>query len=79
MRPNVEFWVNLLKTNLGLAKSHLQKSHGYEQKTASDSSSYPKFLSKIAVYFILSVYIKRIQKINYCFFSVKNTYKLINQ
>ena len=28
---------------------------------------------------LLSVYIKKIQKISYCFFSVKNTPKLINQ
>ena len=28
---------------------------------------------------LLSVYIKRIQNVNYCFFSVKNTHKLINQ
>ena len=28
---------------------------------------------------LLSVYIKRIQKVSYCFFSVKNTLKLINQ
>ena len=27
----------------------------------------------------LSVYIKRIQKVSYCFFPVKNTLKLINQ
>ena len=29
--------------------------------------------------FLVSVYIKRIQKVNYCFFPVKNTSKLINQ
>ena len=28
---------------------------------------------------LLSVYIKMIQKVSYCFFSVKNTLKLINQ
>ena len=38
MWPNNEFWVDLPKTNLGLAKSHLQrKTHGYAQKIAPDS------------------------------------------
>ena len=33
MRPNVEFRIELLKTNSGLAKSTLQqKTHGYTQK-----------------------------------------------
>ena len=36
MRPNVEFRVDLPKTNSGLAKSHLQKARGYVQKTAPD-------------------------------------------
>ena len=35
MRPNVEFRVELRKTNPGLEKSHIQqKTHGYVQKTA---------------------------------------------
>ena len=33
MRPNVEFRIDLPKTNPGLAKSHLQKARGYAQKT----------------------------------------------
>ena len=37
MRPNVEFRVDLPKTNPGLAKSHLRKARGYAQKTAPDS------------------------------------------
>ena len=32
MRPNVKFRVDLPKTNPGLAKSHLQKAHGYACK-----------------------------------------------
>ena len=33
MRPNVEFRVELPKTNLGLAKPHFQQeTHGYAQK-----------------------------------------------
>ena len=35
-----------------------------------------KFIRKIV---ILVVYIKRIQKVSYCFFYIKNTSKLINQ
>ena len=33
MRPIVEFWVELPKTNSGLAKSHFkQETRGYAQK-----------------------------------------------
>ena len=33
MRPNVEFQIELTKTNPGLTKSHLQwKTHGHTQK-----------------------------------------------
>ena len=36
MRPNVEFRIELLKTNSGLAKSTLQqKTRGYTQKKKS--------------------------------------------
>ena len=39
MWPNVEFRIELHKTNPGLAKSHLQrKTRGYVQKTAPNNS-----------------------------------------
>ena len=38
MRSNVEFQVELPKTNLGLAKSYFQqKTRGFAQKTALDT------------------------------------------
>ena len=38
MQPNVEFRVELPKTNPGLAKSHFQQeTRGYAQKTAPDN------------------------------------------
>ena len=37
MQPNVKFRVDLPKTNLGLAKSHLQKAHGLAHKNAPDT------------------------------------------
>ena len=38
MWPNVEFQVELPKTNAGLAKSHFkQETHGYVQKTTPDN------------------------------------------
>ena len=38
MLPNVKFWIELPKTNPGLAKSHLQqKTRGYAQKTAPNN------------------------------------------
>ena len=40
IRPNVEFRVDLLKTNLGLAKPHLQR-HVATRKTAPDTTSHP--------------------------------------
>ena len=44
MRPNVEFRVDLPKTNPDLAKSHLQqKPHGYVQKTALETVSLKEF------------------------------------
>ena len=38
MRPNVEFQVELPKTNPGLAKSYFQqKTYGFVQKTTPDT------------------------------------------
>ena len=41
MQPNVEFRVELPKTNPGLAKSHLQKARGYTHKNAPDILATP--------------------------------------
>ena len=39
MQPNVEFQVELPKTNPGLAKSYFQEeTRGYAQKTALDTN-----------------------------------------
>ena len=39
MQPNVEFQVELPKTNPGLAKSYFQEeTRGYAQKTAPDTN-----------------------------------------
>ena len=48
MQPNVEFRVDLPKTNPGLAKSHLQKARGYAQKNAPNKE-WPIFV-KITIY-----------------------------
>ena len=42
MWPNVEFQIELSKTNPGLAELHLQqKTRGYTQKTAPDNPLIP--------------------------------------
>ena len=39
--PNVEFWIGLPKTNLGLAKSDFEwKKHGYAQKLPPTTINY---------------------------------------
>ena len=52
MRPNVEFRVDLPKTNPDLAKSHLQrKTHGYAQKTTPDIVSLKEFEIHFGLFF----------------------------
>ena len=54
MRPNVEFQVELPKTNPGLAKSHFQwNTRGYVQKTAPDKHFFYPLKHYVSIFSVI--------------------------
>ena len=78
MRPNVEFRVELPKTNPHLEKSHIQqKTHGYVQKTALDTKEKKKeqrYFEKLH-FFPHKIYLVKFKKLSIlCLFEEVNCF-----
>ena len=81
MRPNVEFRVELPKTNPHLEKSQIQqKTHGYVQKTALDTKEKKKKKKnkdtlKNCIFFPHKIYLVKFKKLSIlCLFEEVNCF-----